>query len=276
MISLKSPAKINLFLRVLAKRADGYHELASLFQTVDLYDRISLSLNEEDKFYCSDSSIPTDARNLVCRAINLFKNKTGLNFHLKIDLEKNIPAMAGLGGGSSNAATTLFALNRLLNTRIPMTELSRWGAELGSDISFFFSAGTAYCTGRGEIIEPLEQLAQCSTLYLVKPPFGISTALVFKNLSVNYENNPCPRQMLSAFCNSRPHFHNDLENPACSLEPNLIFYKKKLKEIGFYEIFMTGSGSTLCCIGQPILPLSLPFQLFQEVRYTRRSLNEWY
>src|SRR5262249_13981075 len=108
MLTLLSPAKINLFLRILGKRPDGYHELASLFQAIDLADTIHFSLSDADHLTCTDPAIPVDRSNLIWKSVNLFRRKTGLNFHLKIHLEKKIPHQAGLGGGSSNAATTLW------------------------------------------------------------------------------------------------------------------------------------------------------------------------
>lgn len=160
-VSLLSPCKINLFLRILRRRGDGFHELASLFQTVSLFDTLDFweLPPDPDEPLCSmevtpDSlgaaDIPVDDSNLVMRAMALFAERTGEKRRLHCRLHKAIPAQGGLGGGSADAATALFAANRLAGYPATQEQLIEWGAELGSDISFFFSRGTAYCTGRGE------------------------------------------------------------------------------------------------------------------------------
>lgn len=138
MLSLHSPAKINLFLRILHKRADAYHELASLFQTVDLSDILHLSLSETDSLVCSDKTLAVDSSNLIIKAANLFRKKTGIDQGLSVHLEKKIPMEAGLGGGSSNAATTLYGFNELCGRPATEAELISWASEIGSDVSFFF------------------------------------------------------------------------------------------------------------------------------------------
>ena len=144
-----SPAKLNLFLRVLRKRSDGYHELASLFQAIDLVDALHVREVSEDRFSCSDPAL-LGPSNLVLRALKLFREKTGLQFPVEMHLEKRIPMQSGLGGGSSNAATALFALNVLAGRVATEEQLCAWSQEIGSDVPFFFSLGTAYCTGRGK------------------------------------------------------------------------------------------------------------------------------
>lgn len=169
MLTLNSPAKINLFLRILNRRRDGYHNLASLFQTVDLLDQIHLSLDERDSLSCSDPTLPVDHTNLVTKAVELFRAKTGMAFNVRAHIDKKIPAQAGLGGGSSNAATTLWGLNTLLKNPATPQQLQVWSAEIGSDVPFFFSLGTAYCTGRGEQV--------FNQPFLDLPPFGLSSRL---------------------------------------------------------------------------------------------------
>lgn len=276
MISLKSPAKINLFLRVLGKRSDGYHDLASLFQTIDLHDILTFTLSEEDLFESNDSHLKMDEHNLIFKAIALFKQKTGKKFQLKVNLLKNIPMMAGLGGGSSNAATTLYALNTLLKTAISCDELAAWGSEIGSDISFFFAEGTAYCTGRGEKVQKLKALTAQDPLYLIKPPFGISTADVFKNLNITSQGLFSPDEALQGFYDHLPVYYNDLEAPAIKIAPSLLSYKEDLLRLGFKQVFMTGSGSAFCCFGNPQAQPTLPHKLFQQVAYVRRESCGWY
>jgi len=154
-LELASPCKINLFLRILRKREDGYHELASMFQAISLHDDLSFTVlpddAEEDQLECEDPNVPLDRSNLVLKAIDVFRKRTGRTEKFRVKLNKQVPVQAGLGGGSANAATALWGVNQLCGKIATNEELADFGAEIGSDISFFFSLGTAYCTGRGEV-----------------------------------------------------------------------------------------------------------------------------
>lgn len=277
MINLASPAKINLFLRVLRRRSDGYHELASLFQTVDLCDRLQMSLSDEDELYCTMPTLPVDRNNLVRKAVDLFRQKSGLRFGLKAILEKRIPIQAGLGGGSSNAATTLWGVNRLLGSPIPMTDLMEWAGELGSDVPFFLSSGTAYCTGRGEIVRDLPPLKN-RNVWIVKPEEGLSTPSVFNRLEVSSLPNIDPEQCLNTFFTNSPHYFNDLEGSAIDLIPALSKLKNRLMTSGFDHCFLTGTGTSFVCIGVPTEPASLQGSpLFcKQASFINRSLQNWY
>lgn len=141
MLRLFSPAKINLFLRIVSKRPDGYHNLSSVFQTISLGDTLTFDFQEqgkqEDVLTCTDPHLPVNSSNLALKAAELFRRKTGIHHFYKIHLEKIIPIEAGLGGGSSNAATTLWACCQLADIQIPLATLKEWGAEIGSDVPFF-------------------------------------------------------------------------------------------------------------------------------------------
>jgi len=243
-LSLTSPAKVNLFLRILGKRTDGYHALASLFHTIDLADTLTLTLSKEDTLTCTDASIGPN--NLVTTAVDLFRRKTGLNFNVSIHLEKKIPTQAGLGGGSSNAATTLIGINQLLNSPIPTQELQQWSAEIGSDVPFFFSSGTAYCTGRGEIIREVPRFE--GKLEIVKPPEGLSTPAVYKALNLSECSKKDPEELLEGFLNKKPVFLNDLERPAFKLMPSLEAIKQK------HGAIMSGSGTAFFYEGTIVPP----------------------
>jgi 4-diphosphocytidyl-2-C-methyl-D-erythritol kinase len=219
-MKLRSPAKLNLFLRILRKCSDGYHELASLFQAVDLFDTLDFALDEKDQLSCSDAAIPIDSTNLILKAATLFRCKTGLQFGLRVHLDKKIPHQAGLGGGSSNAATTLWALNQLLGQSIPTKELIQWAGEIGSDVPFFLSQGTAYCTGRGERVRPLAPL-QNQHFWIVKPPQGTSTPAVYGKLDLKKLPQRDPELYLKAFLTGRPDYFNDLEQAACLVTPEI-------------------------------------------------------
>lgn len=265
-LSLLAPAKINLFLRILGKRADGFHELSSLFQAVSLMDRLDFWQLPEDEAapLCSmevtpDSLgaelIPTDASNLVMRALQIFADRTGEKRRVHCRLHKEVPAQGGLGGGSADAATALHAANRLAGFPVSEEELIIWGAELGSDVGFFLARGTAMCTGRGEFIEPLPPLPDC-TVYLVKPDDGLSTPSVFKALGLKPDESlpgPEPQELLRQFQSdvSTASFVNDLEAPAYQVMPRLEQLRDTLRSYGFAAVMMSGSGSTIFCIGAP-------------------------
>lgn len=285
MIQLASPAKVNLFLRVLRRRSDGFHELASLFQTIGLSDRLEMSFSEADELCCNAKEIPTDRSNLIWKAADLFRQKIGRDFKLKITLDKRIPVEAGLGGGSSNAATTLWGLNRLLGNIVSPDRLSEWAAELGSDVPFFLSSGTAYCTGRGEIVRDVPVLHK-QNIWIFKPFEGLSTPAVFNRLKVDSLPKVDPEICLSAFYSGSPCYFNDLEGPAFALMPALLQLKTELKAIGFEHTFLTGTGTSFVCIGDPKRPLSeiphnaIPMQkaiAFEKQTYfINRSPEAWY
>lgn len=275
MLTLKSPAKVNLFLRVVGRRADGYHNLASLFQVISLFDVIHFVLNDFDSLTCTDPTIPTDASNLICKAVKLFRQKVGINFGLRVHLEKNIPHQAGLGGGSSNAATTLWALNELLGHPATIDDLLHWSAELGSDVPFFFSHGTAYCTGRGEIVRPLQPPPQ-KLFWVVKPDFGLSTPHVFQQLQFDKLLQRDPERSLAECLSGNLSLFNDLEEPAFALSPELELMKKELLGSGFSSVVMTGSGSAFMCFGEGKIIPSETTKRFFEVNFVNREVGSWY
>lgn len=176
-----SPAKLNLSLEILGKRPDGFHEIDTLMVKLPgLSDEITITPAEEFSFTCSDPTLPLDSSNLVVKTANALAEKTGETLPFQIHLEKRIPHGAGLGGGSSNAATTLLALNSQLKTPLPAEELHQLAAELGSDIPFFLYAGAARCTGRGEIIEAAPS-PDALPVVLFKPDFSLSTPDAYRD-----------------------------------------------------------------------------------------------
>ncbi|MEO6789158.1 MAG: 4-(cytidine 5'-diphospho)-2-C-methyl-D-erythritol kinase, partial [Chthoniobacteraceae bacterium] len=155
-MQVSAPAKINLSLRVLRRREDGFHEIESLMVPVAIRDTLDIERRENGgiEFTCSDSALPSDGTNLVVCAAAAFAAATGIEPHVRIFLKKEIPHGAGLGGGSSDAAATLLALDELFDTRLPLAELTRIAAQIGSDVPFFLARGAAWCRGRGEIVGP--------------------------------------------------------------------------------------------------------------------------
>lgn len=257
-----SPAKLNLFFRVVSKRPDGYHNIASLFQAVDLCDRLFFTPSSHDLLTCTDPSIPCDASNLVSKALNLFRSWFPIP-PVSIHIEKRIPTQAGFGGGSSNAATTLWALNQLHGSPATLSQLIEMGSQIGSDVAFFFSSGTAYCTGRGEILEP-RSLPSPLKGWLAKPSYGLSTPLVYRHTRLE----ALPSRDLSAL------YYNDLEIPAFQLEPRLIALKQSLIDQGYAHVTMTGSGTAFFFFGEHA-PASLDGVTFYSFRSVIRT-DSWY
>ncbi len=184
-LQLRSPAKINLYLNVLFKREDGFHEIETLFERISLYDTLSFSKAPADIALSTDAkNLPTGSDNIIFKTAALLKNRFKVAEGIRIRLAKRIPVSAGLGGGSGNAATTLLALNRLWKLKLSQTQLLRIASELGSDVAFFVLKTTnAIGTGRGEKLKKISLRAPKRWYCLVKPPFGISTQEAYAGLS---------------------------------------------------------------------------------------------
>lgn len=256
-----SPAKINLFLRILGRRTDGYHELATLIHTVTLGDLLEVSVAREDALFCDHPLFPRDRSNLIWKAVELFRAKTGWNPPLAFHVTKRIPFEAGLGGGSSNAATALFALNQLSGLNVAEEQLAQWGALIGSDVPCFFSHGGSYCTGRGEVVEEVELPERA--LSIVKPPFGLSSAAVYATLrTLPLPSGPDPRELLSQAMFGNILCINDLLKPAAQLVP----------ELAEREGHLSGSGSALFHFGER----SSEEGEVYSVHFLRRRPGEWY
>ncbi len=269
-----SPAKINLFLRILRRREDGYHDLSSLFQAVDLGDTLDLTFSDVDSLETTDPTLPVDRSNLVWKAVDLFRKKTGKVTPLKIHLDKKIPMQAGVGGGSSNASATLWALNVLHETNVSDLILATWASEIGSDISFFFSSGRAHCTGRGEIVKSLKPLEMHPTLWLVKPPGGLSTPAVYKALDLSKCSRADPEEILKRHLAREIVFINDLELPAFIANPSLKQLKEELVSQG-YQVSMTGSGTGLMCVGEKKPEVAPGIQVYP-LCFIYRDAKSWY
>lgn len=269
-LHLRSPAKINLFLHLKGKRGDGYHDLATLMQTISFFDEIALSLTSRDEFQCNEPGLQT-ASNLVCRARDLFRKKTDWQDPVAISLTKKIPIQAGLGGGSSNAATLLWGLNQLSGLKIQTAVLMEWASELGSDVPFFFSTGTAYCTGRGDHVTPLSPLPPRS-LQLVLPDVPLSTKRVYASAIASPRSDRSSEAFLQAFITGNPRFENELEEGALQLEPALRELKGAYERSGA-RLAMTGSGSAFFSF-DPLTPL--PHSSVQQASYIHRQNGDWY
>jgi 4-diphosphocytidyl-2-C-methyl-D-erythritol kinase len=253
-----SPAKINLFLYVTGRRADGYHELFSLMAPLTLADRLEIIRSGNGiKAVCSHPDVPEDDRNLACRAAALFRSamieKKGdpVFDHLTIHIEKKIPVCGGLGGGSSNAACVLLALNESSETPFSTDEMMHLGLTLGADVPFFIFGAPAFASGVGEKLVPCRQMPHLSVI-IVNPGVPASTVEVFRKLEFGLTFAPSyiikPSSNALPFGNKldgREILHNDLEGPACSLYPEIGTAKKEMALLLQRNVYMSGSGSSL-------------------------------
>jgi 4-diphosphocytidyl-2-C-methyl-D-erythritol kinase len=245
-ISLKAPAKINLYLYVLGKRDDGYHEIETLMQAVDFYDEIHLEKSDTIELYCSNPTLPSDKTNLAFRAASLMQEKFRFP-GVRIELIKRIPIGAGLGGGSSDAAFVIRGLCRLFDLKPSLDEILPLAAELGSDVPFFLTDGQALAVGRGEILKPIKLPLDYNILITI-PPISISTAEIYKNLKIGLtkENRSLSLKNkvdFSSFLFLAKIFGNDLEEVVLSKSPELIELKQSLLGTGAFYSSMSGSGS---------------------------------
>ena len=249
VISLKAPAKVNLFLEILGKRDDGYHEIETIMQEIDLADSLQFEETQEGvTLECNDKNIPANQDNLVCKAANLILEECGIKKGVLINLEKNIPVGAGLGGGSSDAATTLKALNSLWKVGLNNEELMEFAAKLGSDIPFFINGKTALCRGRGELITPVEVRNRMDYIILF-PRVHISTETIYKNLKIDLTKK---RKDVSFFLDALKYseaasisklLFNRLEEIIFATYPDLLQVKSTLESFGFCGLSISGSGS---------------------------------
>jgi 4-diphosphocytidyl-2-C-methyl-D-erythritol kinase len=235
-----APAKINLYLHIVGRRADGFHELETLMAPISLGDTLEIELTEGGiEFTCSDPALADAKENLATRAARLFFDEFGLTQGARIHLEKQVPVGAGLGGGSSDAAAVLLALRALTKIEAHDEKLAELAARLGSDVPFFIYGRPAVCRGRGEIIEP-RPLPRTFHGLLVHPGFGVSTPWAYKT----YAQNPQPGEPGRVFGDIT--LRNDLEPPAFSKYPWLPTAKKWLRgQPEVLDALMSGSGSSV-------------------------------
>jgi 4-diphosphocytidyl-2-C-methyl-D-erythritol kinase len=241
-----APAKINLSLRILGKRADGFHEIETLISPISLYDKINIEKQSRwIDFSCDDPTLTSGDDNLVICAAKAFFEKTKINGGVGIKLQKKIPHGAGLGGGSSDAAATLRALNQLFETKLSREELAKLGSTIGSDVSFFLFESAAICKGRGEIVEPTKLKRKLSIL-LAKPQFAVGSGWAYSRWQTSKEI-PGVRYQSQNFDNQI--FVNDLERPVFEKFVFLAQLKSWLlqqPEVGV--ALMSGSGSTIFAV----------------------------
>jgi len=248
----KAPAKINLLLDVMRKREDGFHEVEMIMTMVDLADRLEMEELPRDSIMISSQAgyIPLDEKNLAFQAARLIKDRYDVRKGVYIHLDKKIPVAAGLAGGSSDAAATLRGLNRLWGLGISQQELAKLGAELGSDVPFCVTGGTALATGRGELLEPISSPPQCWVV-LAKPPINVSTADVYGRFRVaDLPQHPSAKDMMDAiakhsFADVCDRLGNVLESVTLQLYPEVRQLKESMQRLGADGVLMSGSGPTV-------------------------------
>jgi len=247
-MQLYAPAKINLSFKIKGRREDGFHEIETLMAPISLSDRLTIERGKTTggiQFSCDDSSLSNGEDNLVFQAARLFQKATKLGAGVEVTLEKKIPHGAGLGGGSSDAASTLLGLNELFETHLEPRDLIELAAQIGSDVPFFILGSAATCRGRGDIVEPAT-LPASFNLLLVKPDFGVPTPWAYERwknsrelLRVNYASQKF----------SGVRFVNDLERPVFEKFVLLGYLKAWLRlqpEVG--AALLSGSGSTVFAV----------------------------
>jgi len=247
--TLTSPAKVNLSLTVLGKRPDGFHNIHSIMQPLTLSDEIDLVLTGGDAVTvtCDHPGVPSDERNLAHRAAILFQRETGRRRGVAIAIKKRIPVAAGLGGGSSNAATVLMGLDGLLGTELGEEKLRIMGAELGSDVPFFILQSSAIARGRGEVLEKITLPPYWYILY--NPPFAVSAAWAYENLNLTKSSTdiklPNSEDVRGMGNRVGDYLRNDLEKAVLGAHPELGKIKDLLHGAGARGELMSGSGPTL-------------------------------
>lgn len=257
-LKISAPAKINLFLEILGKRPDGFHELKTVMHSVDLYDRLEIRpISGDLRLQISGRDTGSWEENLVVKAVRLFNAFLNSSHSFEIRLEKRIPVGAGLGGGSSDGAATLIGCNELTGRPLSFEELANLGAELGSDVPFFLHCGTAVCRGRGEIVESITGIP-AMTFILFYPGLSISTRKVYENLNLGLTNPKMTSRLFDVIFSSgkvvdiNACIFNRLEQAALQTAPELIAAREKVNQLGYSDLHLSGTGSTFFqVVGDP-------------------------
>lgn len=253
-LTLPSFAKINLHLQVIGRRADKFHDLCTVFQTISLHDDLRFSSSDEIRMTCGEDHIPIDERNLIVRAATKLRETFSVSCGVHIHLEKRIPAPGGLGGGSSNAAVALLALRKLWNLDTKIEDLHPIAAWLGSDVPFFLYGGTALGMGRGEIVEPIPEFTEDFVL-VVTPDVAVATRDAFKRLKARSLTKQESDRILR-LCRSDLEsadfkytaFKNVFETTVFAAYPEVERVKNTLLDLGADRAMLSGSGGSVFAV----------------------------
>ncbi len=255
-LKMKAYAKVNLALDVLRRKPDGYHEVKMVMQNLDIYDELEFTVVErisketEISLTTNKEGIPTDDRNLICKAIRLLFEEYNITSKIKINLIKNIPAEAGMAGGSTDCAAALKAVNTLYELGLNEETLMKQGVKLGADVPYCVMARTALSEGIGEVLTPVTGLSDCLVL-VAKPPVNVSTKMVYTNLKLDeVTKHPNVDGMVNALETKdlfavAKHMENLLETVTVKLHPEIEELKNIMKKMGALNAIMSGSGPTV-------------------------------
>ena len=254
-ITVHAPAKVNLILRILNRRSDGYHNLWSIMHTVALEDDVTIRVTSSGrgiKLTCGTEGVPDDHTNLVWKAASAVLDHAGLPVGIEVELCKRIPMGAGLGGGSSDAAATIMGLNQLLQMKWSITEMAEIGQALGSDVAFFLFAPSAIVSGRGETVRPVI-IGDRRWIVLIKPSFGVETKWAYHELAstrtgvrpLSAEHAEIDRRDQLTWDQLTAAAENDFEIPVFAKHPLLREIKRTLLDLGAQFALMSGSGATV-------------------------------
>lgn len=293
-IILKARAKINLTLDVTGKREDNYHILEMIMQTISLYDKVYVKKIDKPVLRLKSNLdwLPVDERNLAYMAAKLLKEEFQIKQGIFIELDKRIPVAAGLAGGSTDCAAVLIAVNRLFRLGLSKEELMKYGLRLGADVPYCIMRGTVLAQGIGEVLTPLSQQCPFCYVVLVKLPISVSTAFVYKNLSLqSIQSRPNTAKMIQSIengdlegvCN---YLCNVLETVTISHYPEINKVKKRLLQLGAKGSLMSGSGPTVFGLfkeketaQKAVLQLKEELKIkdiiFTTIFHTNHTYNQW-
>ena len=262
--AFKSYSKINLGLKVLNKRKDGFHNIESIFVELDFHDLITLKPSNYFQLTCNNDSVPIDMQNTISQSYQFLKNRYNFNNHFHVHLDKKIPMQSGLGGGSSNAACTLNALNTILDLKISKSKLHQYALEIGSDVPFFIEGGVKFVKGRGEKLETVQNSSKFQSLYflIVIPKFSISTKWAYEKLKKALKSNS--KQYKFPTLDQRLNwslFKNDFEVVVKAAYPEIMNIKEIMYNNGALYSGLSGTGSTV-------------FGIYNEEKFIMQSQNK--
>ena len=262
--AFKSYSKINLGLKVLNERKDGFHNIESIFVELDFHDLIIFKPSNYFQLICNNDSVPIDMQNTIAQSYEFLKNRYNFNNHFHVYLDKKIPMQSGLGGGSSNAACTLNALNTILDLKISKSKLHQYALEIGSDVPFFIEGGIKFVKGRGEKLETVQNSSKFQSLYflIVIPKFSISTKWAYEKLKKALKSNS--KQYKFPTLDQRLNwslFKNDFEVVVKAAYPEIMDIKNLMYNNGALYAGLSGTGSTV-------------FGIYNEEKFIMQSQNK--
>ncbi|NCQ16993.1 MAG: 4-(cytidine 5'-diphospho)-2-C-methyl-D-erythritol kinase [Ignavibacteria bacterium CG_4_8_14_3_um_filter_37_9] len=269
-IIINSPAKINFGLNIVSKRNDGFHNIETIFYPIELHDILTFERAERFSFSCNNELILNDNNNLVLKAIRLLEQHSKMVFNAAITLEKNIPIGAGLGGGSSNAANTLLAVNELFDLQLKEGLLKEFAFQLGSDVPFFLHPVSSFASSRGEMLWPIS-FRIAKPILLVNPGIHISTKWAYENILPkvpDFSLSSLDKNSVEHLTSLQNSVVNDFEKVTFAAHPELNKIKTKMFELHAEFALMSGSGSTLFGIFPDKVSARLAKKYFSKTYFT--------